>query len=135
MEIEEGEITWKKVLREFWKGFELTLEKAKDEMKNLKKQSIPTGVHCRKCADGEYQIKWGKNGQFLACSNYPDCNSTEDFKRTLDGVIHIVEKEFAKDPCPTCGKRFPPSFQPLTVARLPQVRLRSLRAATRPSAR
>jgi DNA topoisomerase-1 len=103
--IEEGDISWKKVLREFWKGFELTLEKAKDEMKNLKKQSIPTGVHCRKCADGEYQIKWGKNGQFLACSNYPDCNSTEDFKRTLDGVIHIVEKEFAKDPCPTCGKR------------------------------
>ncbi len=103
--IEEGDISWKKVLREFWKGFELTLEKAKDEMKNLKKQSIPTGVHCRKCESGEYQIKWGKNGQFLACSNYPDCNSTEDFKRTLDGVIHIVEKEFAKDPCPTCGKR------------------------------
>lgn len=103
--IEEGEISWKKVLREFWKGFELTLEKAKDEMKNLKKQSIPTGVHCRKCADGEYQIKWGKNGQFLACSNYPDCNSTEDFKKSLEGVISIVEKEFAKDPCPTCGKR------------------------------
>lgn len=103
--IEEGDVSWKKVLREFWKGFELTLEKAKDEMKNLKKQSIPTGVHCRKCADGEYQIKWGKNGQFLACSNYPDCNSTEDFKKTLDGKIIIVEKEFAKDPCPTCGKR------------------------------
>ncbi len=103
--IEEGDVSWKKVLREFWKGFELTLEKAKDEMKNLKKQSIPTGVHCRKCADGEYQIKWGKNGQFLACSNYPDCNSTEDFKKSLDGVITIVEKEFAKDPCPTCGKR------------------------------
>lgn len=103
--IEEGEVNWKKVLREFWKGFELTLEKAKDEMKNLKKQSIPTGVHCRKCADGEYQIKWGRNGQFLACSNYPDCNSTEDFKKTLDGKIHIVEKEYANDPCPTCGKR------------------------------
>jgi DNA topoisomerase-1 len=103
--IEEGDINWKKVLREFWKGFELTLEKAKDEMKDLKKQSIPTGVKCRKCGDGEYQIKWGKNGQFLACSNYPDCNSTEDFKKSLDGVITIVEKEFAKDPCPTCGKR------------------------------
>lgn len=103
--IEEGDVSWKKVLREFWKGFELTLEKAKDEMKNLKKQSIPTGVHCRKCADGEYQIKWGKNGQFLACSNYPDCNSTEDFKKSLDGKITIIEKEFAKEPCPTCGKR------------------------------
>jgi len=74
-------------------------------MKNLKKQSIPTGVHCRKCADGEYQIKWGKNGQFFACSNYPDCNSTEDFKKNLDGTYLIVEKEFANDPCPTCGKR------------------------------
>ena len=103
--IEEGDVSWKKVLREFWKGFELTLDKAKDEMKNLKKQSIPTGVHCRKCDSGEYQIKWGKNGQFLACSNYPDCNSTEDFKKSLDGVISIVEKEFAKEPCPTCGKR------------------------------
>ena len=103
--IEEGDVSWKKVLREFWKTFELTLEKAKEEMKNLKKQSIPTGVHCRKCKDGEYQIKWGKNGQFLACSNYPDCNSTEDFKKSLDGKITIVEKEFAKEACPTCGKR------------------------------
>jgi len=103
--IEEGDVNWKKVLREFWKGFELTLEKAKDEMKNLKKQSIPTGVPCRKCDNGEYQIKWGKNGQFFACSNYPDCNSTEDFKKNLDGSFRIVEKEFANDPCPTCGKR------------------------------
>ena len=103
--IEEGDISWKKVLREFWKGFELTLEKAKEEMKNLKKQSIPTGVHCRKCEDGEYQIKWGKNGQFFACSNYPDCNSTEDFKKALDGTYTIVDKVFAKDACPTCGKR------------------------------
>ncbi|MBC7539172.1 MAG: type I DNA topoisomerase [Bacteriovorax sp.] len=103
--IEEGEVSWKKVLRDFWKGFELTLEKAKEEMKNLKKQSIPTGVHCRKCADGEYQIKWGKNGQFFACSNYPDCNSTEDFKKNLDGSYLIVDKVFANDPCPTCGKR------------------------------
>lgn len=103
--IEEGDVNWKKVLREFWKGFEVTLEKAKEEMKNLKKQSIPTGVHCRKCADGEYQIKWGKNGQFFACSNYPDCNSTEDFKKNLDGSYTIIEKVFANDPCPTCGKR------------------------------
>lgn len=103
--IEEGDVNWKKVLREFWKGFELTLEKAKEEMKNLKKQSIPTGIHCRKCADGEYQIKWGKNGQFFACSNYPDCNSTEDFKKNLDGTYTIIEKVFANEPCPTCGKR------------------------------
>lgn len=102
--IEEGDITWKKVLKDFWKDFEVTLEKAKEEMKNLKKQLLPTGLKCTKCTDGEYFIKWGRNGQFLACSNYPDCNSTHDFKKDLAGKITILPKEYFHDDCPTCGK-------------------------------
>ncbi len=102
--IEEGEIGWKKVLHGFWDDFEITLERAKEEMKNLKKQQIPTGIHCTKCEDGEYQIKWGRNGQFLACSNYPDCTSTHDFKKELSGNIIILPKEYFHDDCPTCGK-------------------------------
>ena len=74
-------------------------------MKNLKRFSVPTNIKCSKCADGEYHIKWGRNGQFLACSNYPDCNSTEDFKKQLDGTITIIPKEYVNDPCPECGKR------------------------------
>lgn len=103
--IEEGEISYKKVLKEFWQGFEKTLLKAQDEMKNLKKQSIPTGLKCNKCQTGDYTIRWGKNGQFLACSNYPDCNSTHDFKKDLKGQITILDKQFATDPCPKCHKR------------------------------
>lgn len=103
--IEEGDVKWKKVLSDFWKGFEKTLEKAKEEMKNLKKQLIPTGVNCTKCEDGEYMIKWGRNGQFLACSNYPDCNSTHDFKRNIEGEIVLLPKNWFHDPCPTCNKK------------------------------
>lgn len=103
--IEDGELQWKKVLKDFWQSFEVTLERAKEEMKNLKKQNIPTGIHCEKCADGEYTIKWGRNGQFLACSNYPDCTSTHDFKRSGDGTIKILPKDWFHDPCPTCGKK------------------------------
>ena len=103
--IEEGKIKYQKVLKDFWKGFEKTLEKAKEEMKNLKKKNIPTGIGCLKCKSGEYFIKWGRNGQFLACSNYPECNSTQDFKKSLDGTIDILPKEYFHDPCPTCGKR------------------------------
>jgi len=101
--IEDGDIKYKKVLKDFWQGFEQTLEKAKEEMKNLKKQEIPTGIHCKKCEDGEYHIKWGRNGQFLACSNYPDCTSTHDFKKHLDGTIEILPKNWFSDPCPTCN--------------------------------
>jgi DNA topoisomerase I len=103
--IEEGDVKWKRVLKDFWKGFEKTLEKAKEEMKNLKKTLIPTGVKCRKCDDGEYHIKWGRNGQFFACSNYPECNSTFDFKKHLDGTYEIIPKNFFRDPCPTCNHK------------------------------
>ena len=103
--IEEGEENWKKVLGDFWKKFEVTLETAKEQMKNLKKTLIPTGISCKKCKDGMYFIKWGRNGQFLACNNYPECTSSEDFKRNAEGVITIIPKEFAKDPCPTCKQK------------------------------
>jgi len=98
--IEEGEVKWNKVLKDFWHGFEGTLEKAKEEMKNLKKQATPTGIKCLKCGEGEYQIRWGRNGQFLACSRYPDCNSTQDFKKDLKGQIHIIDKEYFHELCP-----------------------------------
>ncbi len=103
--IEEGEATYKKILKDFWKGFEKTLDKAKEEMKNLKRQNIPTGLRCLKCKEGEYFIKWGRNGQFLACSHYPDCNSTQDFKKTLDGTIHILPKNYFHEKCPECHQR------------------------------
>ena len=103
--IEDGGIKWTKLLKDFWTPFEKALEKAKEEMKNLKKTEIPTGVKCHKCDDGEYHIKWGRNGQFFACSNYPDCTSTQDFKKHLDGSYEIIPKQYTKDPCPSCGMR------------------------------
>lgn len=103
--IEDGEIKWSQVLKDFWHDFEPTLEKAKDEMKNLKKQQIPTGIKCLKCLEGEYHIRWGRNGQFLACSRYPECNSTQDFKKDLKGVIHIQAKNYFREPCPKCNSK------------------------------
>ncbi len=104
-QIEDNEINWRDVLSDFWKSFEPTLAKAKEEMKNLKKQLIPTGIKCTKCENGEFNIKWGRNGKFLACENYPECTGSEDFKQHLDGTLEIVPKKYANEPCPECGKR------------------------------
>lgn len=103
--IEEGEIKHTKVLTDFWKKFEVTLEKAKQEMKNLKRQEIPTDLICTKCNEYGFIIKWGRNGQFLACSNYPDCTGTEDFRRRPNGSLEIIPKQYFWDSCPTCSKR------------------------------
>ena len=43
--IEVGDIRYTKVLSDFWKKFEVTLEKAKEEMKDLKRQEIPYGFN------------------------------------------------------------------------------------------
>ncbi len=49
-------------------------------------------------------IKWGRNGEFLACSAYPECENTKNFTYAEDGSIKIDEPETPKEPCPKCGK-------------------------------
>ncbi|MDR3606729.1 MAG: type I DNA topoisomerase [Oligoflexia bacterium] len=101
-EIEEGKSDWKKTLGNFWKPFEKTLEKAKETMKNVKRQEVPTDVPCEKCGHNMV-IKWGKMGSFLACSNYPECKCTQDFTKDEQGKIVIVPKEFTDKKCELCS--------------------------------
>jgi len=100
-EIEEGKADWKKTLQTFWKPFEKTLEAAKISMKNVKRQEIPTDVKCEKC-QSTMMIKWGKLGSFLACSNYPECKNTQDFKKDDQGKIVIIPKEYTDKKCEKC---------------------------------
>lgn len=100
-EIEEGKADWKKTLGKFWKPFEKTLEAAKKHMKNVKRLEVPTDIPCDKCGH-KFVIKWGKLGSFLACSNYPECKGTQDFKKDDLGNIVIVPKEFTDKKCKKC---------------------------------
>ncbi|HAR44380.1 MAG TPA: type I DNA topoisomerase [Bdellovibrionales bacterium] len=102
-DIEEGKSDWKKVLSQFWKPFAKTLEKAKKTMKDVKRQEVPTTIKCDKCSH-IMVIKWGKLGSFLACSNYPECKNTQDFKKDDQGNIVIVPKEFTDKSCEKCSK-------------------------------
>jgi DNA topoisomerase-1 len=101
-DIEEGNADWKKTLGKFWKPFEKTLEAAKKNMKNVKRQEVPTDIKCEKCTHGMV-IKWGKLGSFLACSNYPECKNTQDFKKDDHGKIVIIPKEFTDKKCEKCA--------------------------------
>lgn len=102
--IEEGKIDWRKALGDFWKPFEKTLEQAKKHMKNIKAQEIPTDIKCDKC-QSTMVIKWGKMGSFLACSNYPECKNTMDYKKDEQGKIVIVPKEFTDKICEKCSNK------------------------------
>ncbi|MGB6020041.1 MAG: type I DNA topoisomerase [Sulfurimonadaceae bacterium] len=54
-----------------------------------------TDEKCDKCG-GDMVIKNGRNGKFLACSNYPECKNTKSME---------VEAKESNVPCPECGKK------------------------------
>ena len=104
--VEEGKSNWIKLLQTFYGPFEKTLAAAKQDMKSVKKQGIPTGLPCKSC-DGNLVIKWGKTGEFLACENYPECKFTQNFKKDENGTIIPIEKEEpveSGEKCEKCGK-------------------------------
>lgn len=88
--IEEGDQDWVALLSNFYTPFQGTLSKAKDEMRNIKKEGQKTDLVCEKC-NSPMVIKWGRNGQFLACSAYPECKNTKDFTRDDKGKIVVKE--------------------------------------------
>ena len=93
-EVEEGTKPWVTAVREFFGPFSMDLEKAKTIPGPKDTVEPPTDVPCEKCGR-MMEIKWGRNGKFLACPAYkedPPCRNTQNFEKLPDGTIKIVPK-------------------------------------------
>ena len=101
--IESGANKRVKTLQDFYELFSSELGKAKDEMRNVKREETPTDLVCEKC-NSPMVIKWGKNGRFLCCSNYPDCKNTMNFIHDENGKVKHVETQTTDVKCNKCGK-------------------------------
>lgn len=103
-QVAEGSEDWVQLLRNFTQDFYPLLDKARETMTQLK-AGMDTGLSCPQCEDGRLTMKFGKNGMFLGCSNYPACSFTSNYTRDEQGQIRIAEAEAAEDrgPCPDCG--------------------------------
>ncbi len=102
-EIEEGNAGWQAVLGDFYTGFREDLAKAEVQMRDVKRQEIATDLVCEKCAS-PMVIKWGRMGEFLACSGYPECRNTMNFRREEGKIVPQKEEEITTDEkCPACG--------------------------------
>lgn len=69
-EIAEAKINNVKVLRDFYDKFEPLVEDAFKTME--KKEAEQTGESCPECGN-PLVIRTGRYGEFVACSNYPEC--------------------------------------------------------------
>jgi DNA topoisomerase-1 len=93
-EVEEGEKPWVSAVRGFYDPFTKDMEKAQDIAGPKDIIEPPTDIPCEKCGR-MMEIKWGRNGKFLACPAYkekPPCKNTQNFEKLEDGTIKIVAK-------------------------------------------
>ncbi len=103
--VEEGREHWTKALKRFYGPFEKRLGEAKKKMPEVKRKGLPTELKCDQCG-GMMVIKWGRNGEFLACSNYPKCTNTAEFGRDEQGKIVLKEPSApmpTDESCDKCG--------------------------------
>jgi len=99
--IEEEHTDWVTVLKKFYGPFKSQLAKAHDELSHAKAETTPAPkeYRCGKCkADTVY--RFGKNGRFLSCSRYPDC----DYAAPVDREGKPRPIETSEVACPECGR-------------------------------
>ncbi|MEG1609662.1 MAG: type I DNA topoisomerase [Bilophila sp.] len=104
--VADGEQDWVVLLRDFSKEFNPALLEAAKSM-GKEKTDTTTDIPCPDCGK-PLAVKFGKTGQFLACTGYPTCRFTSNYTRDEQGKIALQDKVkpvFEKvGVCPDCGK-------------------------------
>lgn len=107
-EIEEGNIKWQQALKIFYDKFTVDLKSAQEHMRDVKRQEIITDEVCDKCGS-KMAIKFGRFGQFLACTNYPECKNTRELAKPPSASGEVSEQNtenpYADEVCEKCGKQ------------------------------
>lgn len=103
--IADSQVYWKDVLSNFYIDFEKDMSKVKKDNTDYKVKDKVLDEKCPKCGHA-LAIKHGRNGKFIGCTNFPDCDFTKSIVKTT-GVAcpkckdgEIIEKVSKK------GKRF-----------------------------
>ena len=91
-QIADGESEYTQVLNDFYHPFSQALEKVEANIEKIK---------CEKCGS-DMEIKIGRFGKFLACTNYPECKNIKSLKELSP---NNGEPEYTGETCPKCGGR------------------------------
>jgi DNA topoisomerase-1 len=95
-QIEEGRVEWKAAMSDFAVKFNADLLRAGKEMVEVKRTGVETDEKCETCGS-PMAIKFGRFGEFLACTNYPECKTTKEMAKgdaaeVADGEQVICDK-------------------------------------------
>jgi DNA topoisomerase-1 len=89
------DMDWIKMLQQFYGPFSEALEHAHETMKHAKAETQPAPYKCPKCGS-KTVYRFGKNGMFLSCGSYPEC----DYAAPIDRDGHALMPEKVNVACP-----------------------------------
>lgn len=94
--ISRGEKEWRKIVGDFYKPLEKTIELVTDKAERTQIPVEKTGEKCPDCNaehGGEIVIRSGRFGKFKSCNRFPECKFTQNIVEVVEDVI-----------CPLCQK-------------------------------
>jgi DNA topoisomerase I len=104
--VSNGELDYKKVLRDFWTDFTVKIGEVKDlritavidSLNDLLEPHIfpakPEGGdarQCPSCSTGRLSLKLSRFGSFIGCTNYPECKYTRQLSVPADGEAQPID--------------------------------------------
>jgi DNA topoisomerase-1 len=134
-EISDGKLSWKEVLRDFWRDFSAQVDETKelrvtDVLEALNQELAPLVFparedgsdprSCPKCGTGQLSLKLGKYGAFVGCSNYPECgytrqlgdaNGNGEAENGMDGDRSLGKDPYTDEEIVLKSGRFGPYIQ------------------------
>jgi DNA topoisomerase-1 len=98
--VEDDHLDWIEMLHGFYEPFRLALEHAMENLGHAKAETVPAPDEYR-CGDcgAPTVYRFGKNGKFLSCSEYPDCK----WASPIDREGRPRPAEFTRVACHKCG--------------------------------
>ncbi len=89
--VAQGKLDWKKMIKDFWKGFSAETKKIEKEADRVKIETEKIGEKCPECKEGDLVIREGRFGKFISCNRFPECKYSATLKEKVDFK------------CPECG--------------------------------
>ena len=81
-QVEEGNVYWKDVLRDFYAGFSKELKNAEEEISKVEINEEVSDEVCEQCGRN-LVVKFGRYGKFLACPGFPECRNTKPLLESI----------------------------------------------------
>jgi DNA topoisomerase-1 len=97
-QVEEAKVDWVAMLDAFYAKFSASLERAHEDLQHAKAEIQPAPYECPQCG-ARTCYRFGRNGRFLSCTRYPDC----DYAAPIDRQGQPLLPERVDIECPLDG--------------------------------